>query len=163
MRSFFKSYHCESRFHCKSCRDIDSKNFRSKLLESFDDIKEINFECPFGVAWSVKGDISVNKESKSKMLSIDIISEKRESFCRIEGMAEILKTYDEKKEEARCSSCFINKTTRGASKFITNYLASHNDYSILEGLDEDLVIADGRSSRTIANWKKIIDEQLSSN
>lgn len=164
--SFFKSYHCESRFHCKSCRDIDNDRFREKLYEAFDDIEEVNFECPYGVPWGATQVINSERfktENSIKRLTIDVASESRDQLSVIDGVSDIFKNYDDKINKDKCTSCLKSRLTRGLNKCIVNFLVSYKNLSVLEGFDEDYILSDGRSNRTIAEWKKEINEQLSSN
>jgi hypothetical protein len=55
---FFKSIHCTSNTHCTTCRNKkDGHHFRKQIKNISSDIKEIDFQCPFGKNWGEKGNI----------------------------------------------------------------------------------------------------------
>jgi hypothetical protein len=46
MDSFFDSPLCKNRNHCKECRCSDE--YRSGIVQSFNEPSDVDFECPFG-------------------------------------------------------------------------------------------------------------------
>ena len=45
--NFFKSYICESRGNCESCRT--KRAFREWVYSRHDDVAKVEFECPHGI------------------------------------------------------------------------------------------------------------------
>ncbi len=56
--NFFTSSYCKSQVHCKICRDKDgeaSKFWRASISRKFEDLKNSEFECPYGKKWGDPG------------------------------------------------------------------------------------------------------------
>jgi len=52
MTDFFKSNHCKIQAHCTRCRAFElGIKFRTSLMANYNDMNEVNFECPYGKKW----------------------------------------------------------------------------------------------------------------
>lgn len=50
--SFFESIHCQSSLHCGTCRSKDAgREWRRGFCDQFEDLVQIDFECPHGKDW----------------------------------------------------------------------------------------------------------------
>ena len=122
-KTFFDSDHCLSRSHCKTCRDIkEGDSFRQSLTNTFSDLEDSSFECPFGIPWSNEPTFldklkSITAEVKKVLsaeekLAEDELVEKRLSICQ--GTETIPKCgmYNEEKDTCRKCGCIVKYKTR---------------------------------------------------
>lgn len=161
--NFFNSYHCTSKFHCAACRDIEDESFRSQLLDNFDDVYEIDFECPHGVPWGAKGETiepPKNEYNDRNMVNIDMVKSSRELFEGIEGLQKIIEDYDTKVKKSDCSPCLRARINRGINRVLVAHIEEHKDMDFLNSLNGDLILADGETDRQVSEWKSIIKDVL---
>jgi hypothetical protein len=54
MHLFVLSTHCQSRAHCKVCRNFDGgRKWRESLSKAYQlPNNDVDFECPYGMQWS---------------------------------------------------------------------------------------------------------------
>ena len=64
MENWFKTIHCQSRQHCEMCRN--DKNFRIQLLNNFEGLDNIDFNCPFDLKNEIKPKPKIKKIKKRK-------------------------------------------------------------------------------------------------
>ncbi|MFW5794621.1 MAG: hypothetical protein ACOCV1_03965 [Bacillota bacterium] len=162
--SFFNSYHCTSKWHCEACRNIDDSTFREQLIKNFDDVSEINFECPHRVPWGAEKE-NLKKEKKRKfndrnVVNIDLIKSNRELFEKIKGLKEIEKDYDKKVRESKCSPCLRARINRGIGKAIVAHIKEFKDLDFLDVMNENLILKDGCFNKKISEWKRVIKDAL---
>lgn len=162
--NFFDSYHCTSRFHCKSCRDIEDETFRAQLHQLFDDVHEVNFECPHGVPWGAQTEI-VQEEIEDRtndrnIINIDFVMSNRELFEKVEGLDSVIKDYKTRIEKSKCSPCLRARINRGINRAIVAHIQKHKDMRLLNSLNGNLIIADGTTDRQVSEWKSEISNGL---
>jgi len=165
MNNFFDSYHCTSKFHCKSCRDIEDDSFRIQLESGFDDVNEVNFDCPHGVPWGAKGEIiEVKKEEYDdrQMVNIDMVKSNRELFIKIEGLQPIIDEYDakSKNKDIPCSPCLRARINRGINRVLVAHIEKEKDLDLLNSLNNDLILADGSTDKQVSEWKSELQNVL---
>jgi hypothetical protein len=141
MKSFFKSKHCTSRKHCQSCRNIDSESFRKSIYEAFDDVEEVNFECPFGKAWGV---VEKKEEPKKEqvnqprtMVDGKYIMANLDKFDYIPDLRNRAESVDEQVKKAKCTRCKKNKLLRRLSDYALAQMKVLQDYSAVEDLQQE--------------------------
>ena len=161
--NFFDSYHCVSKFHCKSCRDIDGEDFRKQVKENFDDIDEINFDCPHGIPWGAQGEnleVPKNDYDDKNMVNIDMVKGNRQLFEKIEGLSAVLDEYERKVKKSKCSPCLKAKINRNINKVLVVHIQKYKDIELLNNLQDDLVLADGITDKKISEWKSKIQNVI---
>jgi len=160
---FFNSYHCSSRFHCMACRDIEDDSFRTELTKNFSDVFSVNFECPHGVPWGAKGEsIEIKKEQydDSKMLNIDFVKNNIELFKDVEGIQPIIEEYNMKIEKSGCTPCLRSRINRGLSRKVVDHITKKRDLNLINNLNQDLILSDGKSNMRVLEWKKEISNVI---
>jgi len=161
--TFFDSYHCKSKFHCSSCRDIENNEFRQQIYESFSDVNESNFDCPYGVPWGAEGDSDeVMKEEYDDrhLLNIDLVKSSRELFENIDGIKQIIDEYNEKVKNSKCSPCLRARINRGISRKVVSHIRKNKDLSILNSLNSNLILGDGETDKKVSEWKSDIQNGI---
>ena len=53
-KNFFKSPQCKSGKYCQVCRTKSKTSFRTTVQKRYDDVKEVDFERPYGKKWEHK-------------------------------------------------------------------------------------------------------------
>lgn len=160
---FFDSYHCTSKFHCKTCRDIDNEDFRKQVMENFDGVTEVNFECPHGMLWGTKEEnIESPKEiyNDRNMVNIDLVKKQKHLFEKIEGLQAIIDDYERRIKKSKCSPCLRAKINRGINKVLVTHIQIHKDMRLLNSLKDTLILADGVTNKQVSEWKSEIKNVL---
>lgn len=160
MNDFFNSYHCKSGIHCSVCRDIDKNDFRKEIFKNFSNINKINFECPYDKPWTIKKEGTkmpvITKYYDNDIVNIDIIKNNLHIVNKIKGLQKIVSEYDIKIKNSRCSSCLRSRINRELNKILVSSIRSLKDVSFLDGINETLILKDGVTDKTIADWKRDI-------
>jgi len=161
--NFFDSYHCKSKFHCKTCRDIEDDGFRVQLHDSFSDIHEINFDCPHGVPWGAKGEImeaSKDKYDDRNIVNVDMVKSSRELFEKVEKLQPIIDEYGGKVADSKCSPCLRARINRAINRVLVSHIQENKDINLLNSLNQDLILADGETDKQVSEWKSEIQNVL---
>lgn len=135
MNSFFKSKHCQSQLHCKACRNIESQNFRQSLIAEYSDIKEINFECPYGKFWGLQS--SNEKVDKKNIINGDYILNNMDKFSYVNDVYNRAKKIQEEINEEKCQKCMRSKKLREFSDYVFGELLASKNFSSLDDLNHD--------------------------
>jgi hypothetical protein len=54
----------------------------------------------------------------------------------------------------------VNQMTRGVNKIIINYMTKNKETNFLNKFDNNLILFDGDSNKSIGYWKKTINGKL---
>ena len=148
---FFTSNHCRSNKHCEKCRDIDNTNFRKSIVEVFDDVYDVDFECPFGKFWGYKHNKNNNKKT---IFNGSYIYNNKDIFMDINGFDSAYNNRLKKIEnEETCGSCVINRVFKDMVKFITQEIETNKRLDILNKMDKNVVF-------TLSNGQKTVDDLI---
>ena len=166
---FFTSNHCRSNEHCEKCRDIVNKNFRKSIVEVFDDVDEVDFECPFGKFWGYKHEKRYmkqnekkrnNRKNRKKILNGYYIYNNKDVFTDINGFNDAYENRLKKiNNHESCTSCVINKVFKDMVKFITQEIENNKRLDILKKMDKNVVFTLTEGQKTVHELIKEFDSE----
>jgi hypothetical protein len=125
--SFFNSKHCSSRKHCQACRSVKSNNFRSSV-NSFYNIGQDDFECPYGVNWGFQKAVSTPVVSKpvTDVIAEDSAPSDKEKRS-LEAKRKAIEKIEAEKLRNQKNSNHINDKLRTGELYLLNhkYIMNH--------------------------------------
>jgi hypothetical protein len=156
MESFFKSNHCKSNRHCSSCRNIDNEEFRKSIFEAYDDVTEVNFECPFKKPWGATSEKPKKESSKKQMLDGKYIMANLDKFSYVKDIQLKADKVNEKINKAKCTRCTKGKELRAFADYVVSEMKAMNDYSGIEGLRvEDTYVIYKNKGYFLKDWLEL--------
>ena len=97
---------------------------------------------------------------EEKLMSVDYVEAHLSFFSDIPDIELMLRNYHKKVDEAKCTDCTRRKLRKALIKHILGHIVENKDMALLSKMDEKLILTNGKVSKSVKEWKKIIDEQL---
>lgn len=125
MITFFTSVHCgqgQNAARCTACRE--DRSFRANLVESFHDVREVDFECPH-TSEGARGTQPLISRRLRTMGVDELIRE-----ARAAGPSKRIQSYidyiaSKRYEESRCPGCARSRVARLLREWLAKEEARH--------------------------------------
>jgi hypothetical protein len=152
---FFKSNHCKSEVHCKSCRNIDDSDFRQMVVNNFSDVTSLKFECPYIKPWGFS-----DAKEKVSVFTARNVRKNKKLFKHIVGLKEKKEEVNNRIEEANCSKCVANSMRQEIVTYLFEQIMDTKDIDTLRKINQKAVVKLGRKVHKISDLTKRLEDEL---